>query len=267
MANRKEKSANWTALLELAVDAARGAGALIMNKRKRPVVIRTKGISEEPISGSDLAADDFIRSMLLSARDKDGIVSEESKMVQPKSELRWVIDPLDGTVNHIRSIPHFSVSIACEEACEHGWRAVVAVVHDPLRDETFTAIRGGAAKLNDKLIAVNNPVKMERALIVTEFSYHAASRARQGSTVARLLPQIKHLRSTGSSVLDLCWTAAGRFDGFFEDELEPWDISAGALIVQSAGGQTGEWERGIIAAGPHLYKALRGSIALAHTGD
>jgi myo-inositol-1(or 4)-monophosphatase len=262
MVIHKEKSTGLSALLELATQAARGAGERIVDAHKRSISITTKGVSEEPVSASDLVADDFIRSILLTARPDDGLVSEESKMVPSRGKLRWVIDPLDGTVNHVRSIPHFSVSIACEEAFEHGWRTVVAAVHDPLRNEIFTAVRGEAARLNGNLISTNDPVQIESALIATEFSYHAVSRARQGSTVARLLPQIKYLRSSGSSVLDLCWTAAGRFDGFFEDELEPWDMSAGTLIMEAAGGKVGAWKRGVIAAGPHLYTALRARVAM-----
>lgn len=195
-------------------------------------------------------------SLLAAERSADGILSEESPEKPATSGLRWVIDALDGTVNHLYGIPQCAVSIAVEEHRDHEWTAVVGVVHDPIRSETFSAVRDGGAALNGTPVRVNEPIPLSQALIATEFAYTADSRRRQATTVSRVLPEARDVRCTGSSALDLCWTATGRFDAFYENELERWDWAAGRLIVEEAGGVTTPIGSGVLAAGPTLHHEL-----------
>ncbi len=172
------------------------------------------------------------------------------------SGLRWVFDPLDGTVNYHYGIPHWAVSISCERYEKDTWHKEIAVVYDVLKDDLFTAIHGQGAFLNNVPLAVNNQTELSNALIATEFSYCKEARVFQTTLFVNLLPQIRDIRSSGSSALDLCWLAAGRFDGFCENELFPWDWSAASLIVEEAGGIVSNFGTGVIAGSPEVHKRL-----------
>ncbi len=154
-----------------------------------------------------------------------------------------------------------AVSVACEQAHDGRWWALVGVVHDPFRDETFTAVRGGGARLGAESLSVNEPVQPAGALVATGFSYHAASRARQAAQLGALLPRVRDIRSYGSAALELCCTAMGRTDGYYEDELSRWDWAAGALIASEAGATVSPLGSGVICAGPTLYRFLRTALA------
>jgi myo-inositol-1(or 4)-monophosphatase len=245
------------ALLDLAVRAAR-RGRDQIARRDRPVRwVRHKSTATDPVTDADLASQTAITRLIVAERPGDGLLCEEGADRPADSGLRWVVDSLDGTVNHLYRIPHSAVSIACERLEEHGWRTIVAAVHDIPRGETFTAVRGRGALLDESVIVVNDPVALPSALIATEFSYDSRSRSRQASVLAAVLPRARDIRSSGSSALDLCWTAAGRCDGFYEDELSRWDWSAGALIVEEAGGLVSALDSGVVAAGPALHRELR----------
>ena len=204
----------------------------------------------------DRSAESAIRDVLALERPDDGMLGEEGTDAATRTGLRWVVDPRDGAVNHEYGAPHWAVSIACDEAVGPRWQTVVGVVVDVARDEVFSAVRGGEARLNGARLQVRRCAALERAVVATEFSYSAAGRARQAATLAKVLPSVRDVRSTGSSALDLCWVAAGRCDGYFEDELFRWDWAAGALIVQAAGGTVSALGSGVVAAGPELHGAL-----------
>ncbi|MEJ3746448.1 inositol monophosphatase family protein [Actinomycetes bacterium KLBMP 9797] len=243
-------------LLRLALHAARLGGAEIARRTGGPVEVTYKA-STDPVTSADRAGEAAIVGLIRRERPADGILAEEGTWRASTSGLRWVVDALDGTVNFLYGVAHTAVSVACEARTRDGWTAVVGVVHDPARNETYTAVRGQGSRLDRTPIAVNDPVVLSAALIATEFSYDARMRARQGSTMCRVLPRIRDIRSTGSSALDLCWTAAGRFDGYFESELSRWDWSAGALIVTEAGGKVTPLGTGVLAAGQALHPRLR----------
>jgi myo-inositol-1(or 4)-monophosphatase len=247
-------------LVKVAVRAAQAAGAAIRRLSVRPTGVAFKSTPTDPVTDADRAAESAVVELLAAERPQDGILAEEGTLRQSTTGLRWVVDPLDGTVNFLYQLPHYAVSIACEQAAGDSWRPVAGVVHDVLRDETFSAARGGGARLNETAISVNDPVDPESALVATGFAYSDASRTRQASMVAGLLPRIRDIRSTGSCALDMCWTAAGRNDGFYEDELARWDWSAGSLIVREAGGTVSPLRRGLIAAGPALHTFLRRAL-------
>jgi myo-inositol-1(or 4)-monophosphatase len=244
------------ALLALAVRAAEAGGQIITGHLGRAEALAWKSSGSDPVTDVDRRGEARIMSLLTAERSADGILSEESPELPGESGLRWVVDALDGSVNHLYGIPQCAVSIAVEEHRDDGWAALAGVVHDPIRSETFSAVRDGGAALNGVPVRVNDPVPLSQALVATEFAYTADSRRRQATAVSRVLPRARDIRSTGSSALDLCWTATGRFDAFYEDELERWDWAAGRLIVEEAGGVATPIGRGVLAAGPALHREL-----------
>lgn len=194
--------------------------------------MRAKSTATDLVSEADLAGERLIRERIASERPQDTVLGEEGGEQAGAGEgLRWVVDPLDGTTNYLFGIPHWSVSIACEDATG----ALAGVVHDPCRGETFAAVRDGRPTLNGEAIAPADRDELATALVATGFAYGGAGRAGQADVLARVLPRVRDIRRTGSAALDLAWTAAGRFDAFYERDLQPWDLAAGALICASAG--------------------------------
>ncbi|MFD4790027.1 inositol monophosphatase family protein [Streptomyces sp. NPDC058459] len=254
---RADGALDVEALLALALDAAQRAGRAISDRRGRPGRTEDKSSPTDPVTQADRESDALIRELLERRRPQDGLLSEEGPAHgrPSRSGLRWVVDALDGTVNYLYGIPQFAVSVAVEDEAS-GWGALVGVVHDPLRDESFTAIRDHGAWLNGRPLRIHDPVRLPKALVATEFSYRSASRRRQSAVVGRVLASARDIRSTGSSALDLCWTAAGRFDAFYEDELGRWDWAAGRLIVAEAHGVVTPLGSGVVAAGPALHREL-----------
>jgi myo-inositol-1(or 4)-monophosphatase len=200
----------------------------------QPRGVRAKSTPTDPVSEADLAAEHAIRELLARERPGDAILGEEGGETEgagPDEGLRWVVDPLDGTVNYLYGYPAFGVSVGCED----GAGAVVGVVLDPVRDECFAARRSGPATLNGGRLAPERPTSLERALVATGFGYDSGVRALQAEVVGRVLPRTRDIRRGGSAALDLCWCAAGRVDAYFEHGVKPWDYTAGALICQRAG--------------------------------
>lgn len=183
------------------------------------------------VSDADRDAEALIRDLLADERPDDGFLGEEGSQADGASGRRWVVDPLDGTTNYLYRFPAWVVSIALEGASG----GLVGVVHDPLRRETFTAIRNEGAQLNGTPIAVSSVERLETALIGTGFGYAAERRAEQAAVVARVLPRVRDIRRAGAAALDLCMVACGRLDGYYERGLNAWDWAAGSLIASEAG--------------------------------
>jgi myo-inositol-1(or 4)-monophosphatase len=222
-----------TDLLGVAHACARAGAAALLARTVSggAVAIRSKTSPTDLVSDADLAAEAAIREILAERRPHDAILAEEGGATGDGA-LRWVVDPLDGTINFLYGIPAFCVSIACED----GNGALVGVVLDPVREELFAATRSGPATLNGEPVqAPGRAQRLDVALIATGFGYDSKLRARQAEVVARVLPRARDVRRLGSAALDLCWTACGRFDGYYERGLNPWDLAAGALIAQRAG--------------------------------
>jgi myo-inositol-1(or 4)-monophosphatase len=243
-------------LLELAVEVAHAAGAELLHRYGVATGVTTKTSATDPVSDADRASERVLVAGILAARPDDGILGEEGADRRGSSGLRWVIDPLDGTVNYLYGLPAWCVSVACED--DEG--AVAGVVYDPLHAETFTATRGGGARLGERTLRVNDPVALDQALIATGFAYRADARARQAAVVAALLPAVRDVRRGGSAALDLCATAAGRVDGYYEDTTARWDWAAGALVAAEAGAVVTPLGAGLVAAGPALHAPLVGAV-------
>ena len=221
-----------TALLALAEATAREAGAqLRVAFARTDLLVASKSTPTDPVSEADQAAETLIRERLTAARPGDGILGEEEGDAAGTTGIRWIVDPLDGTVNFLFGIPQWAVSIACEDADG----AIAGVVYDPMRDEMWRAQRGGPARCNDTVLRGSDKSDLAHALFATGFGYEAEVRGVQGAAVARVLPQVRDIRRLGSAALDLAWTAAGRYDVFYERGLKAWDLAAGALLCRQAG--------------------------------
>jgi myo-inositol-1(or 4)-monophosphatase len=188
------------------------------------------------------------------------LLAEEGSEQDSASGRRWVIDPLDGTINFLYGLPAWCVSVALED--DDG--GAVAVVYDPLREETFTAERGRGAAANGEPLRVSGQDRPELALIATGFSYSPDVRARQAQTLQRVLPAFRDIRRAGAAALDLASLAAGRVDGYYERGLKPWDWAAGRLLVTEAGGAVADLPgepSGLAAASPGLLPQLLELVA------
>ena len=249
-------------LVAVGIEAAHAAGALLRERfAAGPTALRAKSSPTDLVSEADLAAERLIRDRLSAARPGDAILGEEGGARPPtatESGLRWVVDPLDGTVNFLFGIPQWSVSIACEDASG----GVVGVVFDPCRDELFAAERGRGATLNGRPVKASQGDDLSRALIGTGFSYEPEMRGRQARVLAELLPQVRDIRRGGSAAIDLAWVACGRLDGYYELGTRHWDRAAGMLLVSEAGGVVTPLDRrdeggeGALAAGRALHPGL-----------
>jgi len=220
-------------MLNIAVKAARRAGNLIHRSAdKIDHLTITKKSHADFVSEVDKAAEQTIIETLLDAYPDHAILAEESGS-QGESEFLWIIDPLDGTTNFLHGLPQYSVSIALQ----HKGIVTQAVVYDPTKNELFTATRGSGAFLNDKRLRVTKRLHLVDSLIGTGFPYTRFEHMDAYLAIFKdLMQKTAGLRRPGSAALDLAWTAAGRYDGFFETGLKPWDIAAGTLLVTEAGG-------------------------------
>jgi myo-inositol-1(or 4)-monophosphatase len=247
------------ALLELAVRASHAAGALLVERYHRTASgVDYKSSQTDPVSDADRDAEALIVGLLRAERPGDGLVGEEGAGATGATGLEWVVDPLDGTVNFLYGIPQWAVSIACRN--DHD--SLAAVVYDPLRGETFAALRGTGCTLNGEPLKIGTPPPLERALVATGFSYVSAERELQAALFARVLPRARDVRRAGSAALDLAWVAAGRLDVFYEHGLAEWDHAAGDVLVREAGGvvvplpAAGGLRAGILAGPEALTEAL-----------
>ncbi len=249
-------------LVAIASAAAREAGAVLLeHARSAATGVGSKSTRTDPVSDADRAADALLTARLRAAFPDDGIVSEESERVAGSSGRTWYVDPLDGTVNYLYRIPHWSVSVACGDA-DGG---LAGVVYDPLRDELFWASRGRGAFLGDRRLATSDVSDPGLALVATGFSYAAAERAVQAGVVARVAVQVRDIRRAGSAALDLAWVAAGRVDAYFEVSRSAWDSAAGEVLVREAGGADSWTEHTeIVASGRPLHAPLVALLRASH---
>ncbi|MBU0712681.1 inositol monophosphatase [bacterium] len=226
-----------TTIFQTALIAAQSAGQFIMENVGKAIEINYKGRANA-VTEIDRRSEEIIVSQIHDAFPNHRIIAEECGEVQTNSEFRWIIDPLDGTTNFIHGYPCFSVSIAVEYQNE----IIIGVVYNPVLDELFTAIQNRGAFLNRKPIHVSKISTLADSLTATGFPYETDTIFESNMEIFRAVyRKCQGVRRAGSAALDVCYVAAGRFDGFWEFGLNPWDISAGALIVQEAGGIVGDF--------------------------
>ena len=250
-------------LLDLAVKLAATAGELLVSGRPADLrVADTKSSATDVVTEMDRASERLIVDSILAARPGDGVLGEEGSDRAGTSGVRWVIDPIDGTVNYLYGIPLWSVSIGVEV----DGVMEVGVVEMAALQQTFTAVRGRGATMHragvTRGLRVNDPVSLDRALVGTGFGYTVERRTTQAAVVAELLPRVRDIRRGGACSVDLCWVASGLQDAYYESGAQPWDLAAGGLIAAEAGAlvtglagaQAGEAMA--LAAGPALHREL-----------
>ena len=215
-----------------AVDLARKSGAVLKEKFNQTHKIHYKG-DINIVTEADKMSEDLIIEAISRTFPDHGILSEESPAITGVGKLRWIIDPLDGTTNYAHGYPVFCVSIALENEGE----IVLGVVYDPMREEMFVAMRGEGAYLNDKKIVASSAKDISRSLLATGFPYDIReSKENNLDYFNAMAINVQAIRRAGAAALDLAYVAAGRFDGFWELKLKPWDTAAGCLMVTEAGG-------------------------------
>jgi myo-inositol-1(or 4)-monophosphatase len=221
--------------LATAIEAAIDAGRIHRQYFRQAPIVRKKG-PIDLVTAADLAVEQEFRELIARRFPGHSVLGEEAALgSQPaESRFRWIIDPLDGTTNFAHGLAIFCVSIALEI----DGRVDVAVVYDPMGEELFTAERGGGARLNGQPMRVSACSTLLDALLVTGFHYNIhLERRRQVATFGAFLGEAQAVRRIGSAALDLCYVAAGRFEGYWEERIHPWDIAAGSLVVEEAGGR------------------------------
>lgn len=249
-----------TANLNIMVKAARKAARELIRDfgEVEQLQVSRKGTADF-VSKADIAAETVIRGELMEARPNYGWLGEESAEEKGADPTRrWIVDPLDGTTNFLHGLPHWAISIALE----HKGEIVAGVIYDPAKDEMFTAEKGGGAFLNDRRIRVSGRRDLTEMIFATGLPF--AGRSDLPETLldlARILPRCAGVRRWGAAALDLAYVAAGRYDGFWERELNAWDMAAGLLMVREAGGLTGPVVQGsglfegraVIAANAQIF--------------
>ena len=213
------------------------------------------------VSEVDIEAEKRLVDLLAKQLPEAGFLTEEGTISKDSNTLRWVIDPLDGTTNYLHGLPQYCISVALESSGQ----LVLGIVHDCGRDECFTAWRGGGAWLNDRSIQVSECPSLGHSLLATGFPYHDFEQMANYLKVLELLMQsTRGIRRFGSAALDLAWVACGRFDGFFEYGLNPWDVAAGIILIEEAGGRITDFNDGpavilgkeILASNGRLHPVL-----------
>jgi len=257
------------ALLELAVRAARSAARVIESGTARGVTVAaTKSSDVDVVTESDRSAERLIRRTLLEARPDDAVLGEEAEGEQSdepgSSGVRWVVDPIDGTVNFLYGIPQYAVSIAAEQDGE----VVAGVVLNAATGTEYTATLGGPALRDGHPIAVRATVPLAERLVGTGFSYETGQRELQAATLLRLLPRIRDIRRLGCCSLDLCGVAEGSMDAYVEEGVNLWDHAAGGLVAQAAGARVestrGVGGRRLVMAAPEQgFDEFRSALAEA----
>ena len=262
-------SALVTSFLTVAVDAARRAGAMLRDELGKTRRIRHKGVIDI-VTEMDHRAEALIVETVLSAFPDHAVLAEETG-ARGRSEYRWHVDPLDGTTNYAHGLPLYAVSVALERA----GAVELGVAYDPSRDELFVAERGRGATLNGQPLSVSAVTDLGQSLLVTGFPYDIRTTAETNlPEYTELSMRAQAVRRLGSAVIDLCSVAAGRLDAFWELSLGPWDMAAGGLIVEEAGGRTtdvrgGPWKLegpGILASNGHIHGAVLDGLTAARQG-
>ena len=250
-------------MLNIAIRAARKAGNVIARNYETPDIVEVdQKSSNDFVTNVDRDAERQIIEIIRKSYPKHSILTEESgELAAEDQDVQWVIDPLDGTTNFIKRLPHFSVSIAMRIK----GRTEIAVVYDPMRNELFTAVRGQGAQLNGYRLRCSTARDVNGTLLATGFPFKQKQHTNSYlGVVGKLFTQCADFRRTGSAALDLAYVAAGRVDGFFEIGLKPWDLAAGELLVREAGGLVTDFSGNhhyitsgnLVAGNPRVVKAM-----------
>jgi myo-inositol-1(or 4)-monophosphatase len=254
---------SMTPLLDIAIEAARAAGEIIRAGWGQAHTVTLKGVTN-PVTEIDHAAEEAILHLLRVATPGLGILTEEAGEVKGQGRSRWIVDPLDGTVNYAHHFPYFAVSIALERED----KSELGVVYDPILDQLFVAGRGRGAWLNGKKIQVSATATLGESVIATGFPYDVWETGRNLEELARLTRRAQTVRINGSASLDLAYVACGRLDAYWDSGLYLWDVAAGRLLIEEAGGvvtfhdgdPTAVESQMMIASNLHLHPQIQSLV-------
>jgi myo-inositol-1(or 4)-monophosphatase len=250
----------WEKEIQVARQAAREAGMILTRLFGQIRQIKKKG-EIDLVTEADLQSEKIILDIITQHFPQDRILTEEAGEFNHLSNRMWIVDPLDGTTNFTHRFPVFAISIALEVERE----LVLGVANSPYTNEQFEAVKGMGAFLNKKPISVSHTKTLQDSLLVTGFPYDVHENPKRVMELfQKMLVRAQGVRRPGSAVIDLCYVAAGMFDGFWEERLKPWDTAAGAIIVSEAGGKVTTYEgdpfkphsKSIVAANPHIHEAM-----------
>lgn len=257
--------------LTVAEKAARAAGRMLADARPDNLRVEYKG-AINLVTEMDQKCEKFIVDQLSAAFPDHAIVAEEGSAISADSEFRWYIDPLDGTTNYTHGLPIYCVSIALEQAGD----LVCGAIYDPCQEEMFTAAKGGGMFLNGKQMFVSQETELLKSLLVTGFPYDIRETNEDNlNNFAAFAKRARAVRRLGSAAMDCCWTACGRFDGFWELKLSPWDLAAGVLMVREAGGRVTDLDGRpfdlhsgrILATNGKIHQQMQDVLAEMDTSD
>ncbi len=241
---------------------ATDAAAIVRRGMGTGFGVRAKSSPTDVVTATDLESESFIRARLAELAPDAGVFAEEGAPSSPGAPMQWIVDPLDGTVNFLYSLPVFAVSIA---AAVDG-RVVAGAVADVRGGEVFSAAAGQGARVDGRPIRVRSVEHLSDALVATGYSYRAAIRREQAAVLARVLPVVRDVRNFGSAALHMCWVGAGRLDGYFERDINPWDYAAGELVAREAGARTElpcpENDDLVLVSSPVLFEPLWSLVQL-----
>ena len=249
----------------VAVEAARAAGHLLHRAHSGTRQVSYKGTVTNLVTEMDGRAEALVVDALLSAFPEDGILAEEGSARAGRSGRRWVIDPLDGTTNYAHGLPVYAVGIGLER----DGVVELGVIYDPSRDELFVGERGAGASLNDQKLAVSTEASLDRSLLATGFPYDIRTNPDTNlKEYGAFAVRARAVRRMGSALLDLAYVAAGRFDGFWELTLGPWDVAAAAVVLEEAGGRITDLHGGpldinrprVVASNGHIHDQILGVL-------
>ena len=250
-------------MLNFAVQTARDAGSILVDRLGRALQVSNKG-DIDLVTEADLASEKLIIERIKSYYPRHAILAEESgasEFVAGTGDWKWIIDPLDGTTNYAHGYPCFCVSIGLERA----GALEIAAIYDPMRDEMFAAERGQGATLNGRRMRVSDVDDLNSAMLCTGFPYNVRERPNFERDFANFTMEAQAVRRDGSAAIDLAYVACGRFDGFWEDGLNAWDVAAGVLLIEEAGGLVTDFEGGklniytprVLASNGLVHDAMR----------
>ncbi len=256
-------------ILTIAVEAVRAAGRIQRDRYRTLLTVRHKG-AVDLVTDVDLRCEEAIREVLARRAPGTAVLGEEAGATGSGSG-RWIVDPLDGTTNYAHRFPVFCASVAWEE----GGRVQAGAIYDPLRDELFTGLRGCGARLNGEPVRVSATGELDRALLATGFPYDRRTHPRNYRAFCYLTHLTQGVRRGGSAALDLAYVACGRLDGFWEPGLKPWDLAAGCLLVEEAGGAVTRYDGGpftpydadVVATNGLLHPRMLEELARARTWE